>query len=204
MEDSMTDARFPERWLNDARLQRVSPSAYRLFGNALMWSNANRTDGHIPGWALGMIPHGAEADAKELAAADGLWAEHQRDGWVIPEYDLTQTSRGELEMLERRRRKDRDRKRRLRSSESSPADSPADNPRDIPDESPRPGQARTHGRAEHATDSHPRVRARSPRDGPHDDRPLCIAPGCQDPARRGCSTCWAHAAEYEPPEEPPF
>ena len=44
----MTDARLPERWLNDGRLQRVSASAYRLFGNGLMWTVANRTDGHLP------------------------------------------------------------------------------------------------------------------------------------------------------------
>ena len=40
----MTDARLPERWLNDRRLQRHSADHYRAFVNALLWSVANRTD----------------------------------------------------------------------------------------------------------------------------------------------------------------
>jgi hypothetical protein len=117
----VTDARFPERWLNDARLQRVTPGAYRLFGNGLMWAVANRTDGHVPGWALGMIPHGFEADANELAAA-GLWAGHETDGWIIADFEATQTSRTELEVLDNARRRDREKKRRQR------ANVPGDNP----------------------------------------------------------------------------
>jgi hypothetical protein len=35
--------------------------------------------------------------------------------------------------------------------------------------------------------------------------PLCFVPGCEDPARRGCSTCWAHASEEpaEPADDEP-
>jgi hypothetical protein len=109
----MTDARFPERWLNLAALQRVSPTAYRLFGNALMWSVANGTDGHIPVWALGLIPSAEETDAKELAQVS-LWLDHVSDGWVIAPYEDTQTTRSDLELLANGRRQDAARKRRVR------------------------------------------------------------------------------------------
>jgi hypothetical protein len=39
----MTDARFPERWLNDRRLLRLSDAAFRLFVISLTWSVSNRT-----------------------------------------------------------------------------------------------------------------------------------------------------------------
>lgn len=132
----MTDARFPERWLLDARLQRVSPDAYRLFGNALMWAAGNRTDGHVPGWALDMIPHARVGDAKELAEA-GLWAA-SGDGWAITDFEGTQSSRDELDALDARRRADRKRKTEERKRKAS-----RDLSRDSHAESVRPGQDRT-------------------------------------------------------------
>jgi hypothetical protein len=30
-----------------------------------------------------------------------------------------------------------------------------------------------------------------------DGRPQCIAPGCREPARRACRTCWDHAFQWE-------
>lgn len=110
----MTDARFPERWLSDARLQRVSPEAYRAHGNALMWSVSNRTDGAIPVWALPMVPHLTEAHARELASA-GLWAGSARDGWMILDYDDTQTTAAQLAAAAAARRADKIRQRRHRA-----------------------------------------------------------------------------------------
>jgi hypothetical protein len=127
----MTDARFPERWLNDARLQRVSADAYRLYGNALMWCVANRTDGHVPEWALGMIPHAAATVAGELIAV-GLWAVHEHDGWIITDFEDTQSSSSDLEVLDNARRRQREKKRRQRAAERSPEDVPGDSPGDSP------------------------------------------------------------------------
>jgi hypothetical protein len=140
----MTDARFPDRWLADARLQRVTPSAYRLYANAMMWAVSNRTDGDVPSWALAsLIPHGCEADAKELAQA-GLWDAGHGDGWRIVDFLDTQSSRDELDALAARRRTDRERKakeRKLRSDALSAALS-RDGSRDSHAESVRTGQDR--------------------------------------------------------------
>jgi hypothetical protein len=146
----MTDARFPERWLNDARLQRVSPAAYRLFANALMWSVSNRTDGHVPTWALGLIPWSEPGDAKELVQVS-LWLDHISDGWIIGDYEDTQTTRDDLEILTRGRRTQAASKRRRRhhaQGDHSLCDMdncpcPPDIYPDVPQDSPRPGQART-------------------------------------------------------------
>lgn len=43
----MTDARFPERWLNDRRVLRLSDPAFRLFVISLTWSVSNRTYGEL-------------------------------------------------------------------------------------------------------------------------------------------------------------
>jgi hypothetical protein len=137
----MTDARFPDRWLLDARLQRVTPAAFRAFSNALMWAVSNRTDGHIPSWAIDLIPHLSEVDAKELAEAE-LWAGHETDGWVIAEFLDTQSSRDELDALARRRRSDRIRKARSRAAKAQADALSRDVSRDSHAERVRTGQAR--------------------------------------------------------------
>jgi hypothetical protein len=43
----VTDARFPERWLNNRRVLRLSDRAFRLFVISLTWSVSNRTDGEL-------------------------------------------------------------------------------------------------------------------------------------------------------------
>ena len=43
----MTDARFPDYWMHDARIQGLSGDHFRAFMHALAWSAANRTDGVI-------------------------------------------------------------------------------------------------------------------------------------------------------------
>jgi hypothetical protein len=130
----MTDARFPERWLNDRRLQMTPPSAYRLFGNGLMWSVANRTDGHIQASCFPLIPHACEADAKELERVS-LWLDDGHGGWVIAGFEETQTTAADLAHLAEQRRKNRDRQRRHR-------DKSRDIPRDVTCDSSRTGQDR--------------------------------------------------------------
>jgi hypothetical protein len=41
----VTDARFPDRWLSDKRIQRLSDGHFRSFITSLVWSVTNRTDG---------------------------------------------------------------------------------------------------------------------------------------------------------------
>ncbi|MCV7300865.1 hypothetical protein H7J93_14660 [Mycobacterium barrassiae] len=112
----MTDARLPERWLNDRRLQRLSADHYRTFINALLWSVANRTDGRIERDDVALIPHWSANAAKAFIDA-GLFTA-QADGWLIADYMSTQTSRSELDMLERNRRRDREKKARQRAAKS--------------------------------------------------------------------------------------
>ena len=127
----MTDARIPERWLNDRRLQRLSAEHYRSFFNALLWSVANRTDGRIEREDLGLIPHWSALAAKAFVDA-GLFA-LLPEGWLIVDYASTQTSRDELEMLQRMRDADRRRKKEKRSRPTDhPPESPADSQVDIP------------------------------------------------------------------------
>ncbi|MGE2690086.1 hypothetical protein [Mycolicibacterium pulveris] len=138
----MTDARLPERWLNDRRLQRLSADHYRTFINALLWTVANRTDGRIERDDVALIPHWSANAAKTLIEA-GLFTP-QTDGWLIADYLSTQTSRSELETLERVRRRERDKKARQRAgktandpavraneNDSVPGDVPGDGPGDV-------------------------------------------------------------------------
>lgn len=123
----MTDARLPERWLNDRRLQRLSAEHYRTFINALLWCVANRTDGRIEREDVGLIPRWSANAAKAFVDA-GLFTP-QADGWLISDYDSTQSSRDDLERLERMRANDRRKKQEKRAG-------PSDSPGDIPGDSP--------------------------------------------------------------------
>lgn len=128
----MTDARFPERWLNDRRLQFAAPETFRVFANLLMWQASNRSDGHIPGDALPLIPHASTAEMGALVTAGLLDPDIGGDGWYItPAYLDPQTTRDQLEAADEARRKARDKKRRQRARAAAPrAAVPGDVPRD--------------------------------------------------------------------------
>src|SRR5215470_16114725 len=108
----MTDARFPERWLNDRRIMCLPDDAFRLFVTSLAWSVANRTDVRISDDYLTLIP--ASARGSGQLAKTGLW-QRVADYWQIAEFEETQTTRGDLDHLARQRRKARDRKRAERA-----------------------------------------------------------------------------------------
>lgn len=109
----MTDARYPETWLNDRRVVRLSDAAHRLFITALVWSASNRTDGFIETADLSLI-HGVDASkATELASA-GLW-KPVTGGWQIVDYAKTQTTKTQLDGLDHKRAQDRERKARQRA-----------------------------------------------------------------------------------------
>lgn|ERR1022692_4483670 len=111
----MTDARYPERWLNDRRFLRLPDGAFRLFFISLAWAVANRTDGVIYDDDLALMPGIDAGQAKTLAKAD-LW-ERVSDHWLILDYEETQTSRSDLEVLAHARKKAREKKRRQRAAQ---------------------------------------------------------------------------------------
>jgi len=108
----MTDARFPERWLNDRRVLRLSDPSFRLFVISLTWSVANRTDGVLYDDDLALMVNVDPARAVEMIKA-GLWR-RDADRYVIVEFDGTQTPATQLDGLAQRRRSDRGRSRRYR------------------------------------------------------------------------------------------
>ncbi len=141
----MTDARLPERWLNDRRFARLSDAGFRLYAVSLMWAVANRTDGILAVDDLPLIPGVNLGRADELARA-GLWEQHE-DGWLVVDYDQTQTSSAQLESAERARVLARERKarQRAREKEQEPPPDPVvlrDVTRDNTGQD-RPGQATT-------------------------------------------------------------
>jgi hypothetical protein len=146
----MVDARIPERWLNDRRILLLSDDEYRTYFTALVWAVANRTDGAITHDDLALMPR-ISAQAAQQAAhrfADlGLWAPDSQ-GWLIEDFADTQTSRGELEVLENNRRRDREKKQRQRSAskEEAPSSSPGTVPGDVPRDV-SPGHHRQAGQA---------------------------------------------------------
>lgn len=109
----MTDARFPERWLNDRRVVRLSDAAYRLFTVSLTWSVANRTDGHLERDDLALMLSVDKSASDELTRC-GLW-QPDDDGWVIMDFSVTQTSRDQLEGLDLKKAQDRDRAKAYRA-----------------------------------------------------------------------------------------
>lgn len=148
----MTDARLPERYLMDRRIIRLSDADFRSFVMAMLWSVSNRTDGEVATDDLALIPGfvGTAATSLEIA---GLWTSHG-DGWTITDYDNTQTSRHDLEVLDNARRADREKKRRQRADRKGDGPSFSASPGDVPGDmsrgttQDRTGQARQ-GQAEY-------------------------------------------------------
>jgi hypothetical protein len=142
VDGQMTDARLPERWLNDRRLQRLSADHYRTFINALLWSVANRTDGRIEREDVGLIPHWSGSAAKAFVSAELFTP--QSGGWLITDYASTQSARSELERLEKLRAGERIKKAKQRAKKlAEDGDAPGDDepveldvPVDIPGDGP--------------------------------------------------------------------
>lgn len=118
----MTDARIPERWLNDRRILRLPAEVFRSYMWALTWSVANRTDGVVSHDELSLIPQFQAHHAPALVEAD-LWDE-TGDGYVMTEFDSTQTSAAELAAAEAaraaKRTADRERMRQKRAKGRTP------------------------------------------------------------------------------------
>lgn len=131
----VTDARYPDRWLNDRRIRRLSDRAHRVFVTTLVWSVSNRTDGRIETEDLDELPTVPDRMVRDELVKSGLW---RRDGadLVIAGFDETQTTAAELDRLARARAAARQKKARQRAG--VPGDVPGDDTGQA-----RQGQART-------------------------------------------------------------
>ncbi|MDI3241643.1 hypothetical protein QK292_08720 [Arthrobacter sp. AL08] len=116
----MTDVRLPERWLNDRRIRKLSADELRTFVFGLLWVVGNRTDGDIDAADLELIPDAGPGHAVRLVDLE-LWSK-TKTGWRIVDFELTQTSRGQLEGLELRKRQDADRQRAKRDRDRDDED----------------------------------------------------------------------------------
>lgn len=116
----MTDARYPEAWLNDRRIVRLSDAGHRLFTTANAWSASNRTDGHLEAPDLALI-HGVDGrHATELTDA-GLWSEVS-GGWQIVDFHKAQSTKAQLDGLDYKRHQDRERQARKRARDRGDLD----------------------------------------------------------------------------------
>lgn len=105
------DSRFPTYYLQDRRVLKASPTAFRLFVIGSAWSVSNMTDGLIPTDDFPLIPLAQTHDAEELVRL-GLWSE-MGAGWLIADFQKTQTSAAQLEASAMNRRlADAERKRK--------------------------------------------------------------------------------------------
>src|SRR3954452_6765581 len=121
----MTDARLPERWLNDRRIVRLTDGAFRTFTTSLLSSVANRTDGVIDTDDLDLVHGASSRHVPELVTA-GLYAPHG-SVHLIADFAATPTSRDELLLLENNRRQQREKKARQRARKAETA-SPGTSP----------------------------------------------------------------------------
>lgn len=150
---AVTDARFPERWLNDRRVMLLDPVDFRAFVLSLAWSTANRSDGVITAGDLPLMSWLTPDSPGRLVAAR-VWSSLD-NGWLIDGFADTQTTSAELDGAANARRKDAERQRRNRQhlrdvSAGHPGIHPDVHPdvrRDVHPESSRPGQDRP-GQAE--------------------------------------------------------
>ena len=120
----MTDARYPEAWLNDRRVVRLSDAAHRLFVTANAWSASNRTDGFLEAGDLSLI-HGIDSRHQTELVSAGLWSEVE-GGWQVVGFHKTQTTKAQLDGLDHKRHQDRERKARERARKRGEPESEPD------------------------------------------------------------------------------
>ncbi|OBI92877.1 hypothetical protein A5661_24920 [Mycobacterium asiaticum] len=96
-----------------------------------MWSVANKTDGLIEPDDLPMIP-GMTDDAPDTLVKAQLWTALDT-AWIIADFQETQTSRSEHEILANARAREREKKARQRARAAEDADAGHS---DVPGDSP--------------------------------------------------------------------
>jgi hypothetical protein len=101
------DARYPERYLHDRRISRLTDAEHRAYVLALVWSVANRTDGAISVDDLDALPKAVTRETLDGLKRAELVTEQLVGGdlvWLLTDYRETQTTRAELESLDAARR----------------------------------------------------------------------------------------------------
>lgn len=110
----MTDARFPERWLNDRRVIRLSDAGFRLFVTALAYSVANRTDGQFDKDDLECL-RGTDAHHIDELVDAGLMAPTSAASWASTVYAGSQSSKSQLDGYDWKREQERRRQANKRA-----------------------------------------------------------------------------------------
>lgn len=138
----VTDARLPERWLNDRRMARLSDGDWRAFTSVLMWSVSNRTDGVIHPEDVELIPRFDVDRAGRLVSADILV--NLTEGWLINEFVTTQTTAKKLASADLARVRHRETQHRYTERKAAEHQEPAGQVEVTGQDTgqARPGQAR--------------------------------------------------------------
>lgn len=116
------DARYPERYLHDRRLARLTDAEHRAYVLALVWSVANRTDGVIAVGDLDALPRAVNREALAGLERAELATEQLLDGdlvWLLTDYTETQSTRAELDSLDAARRAKRANAARVRAEKAA-------------------------------------------------------------------------------------
>ncbi len=93
----MTDSRLPDKWLGDPTFSVLSDPAWRLFTNALMWSNRYGTDGVIESRFFAHLLVQGDTKGQVLELIDSGLAVHTPTGIEIPWLDLGQSLASDVE-----------------------------------------------------------------------------------------------------------
>lgn len=110
------DSRFPTYYLTDRRVMRCTPEQFRFFVLATAWSVSNMTDGRIEKADLYLIPFASEDEPEALVQKE-LWTQTE-NGWLITDFQKTQSSAAQLEAaLLNRRENERKRQQKKREAE---------------------------------------------------------------------------------------
>jgi hypothetical protein len=105
----MTDVRVPDKWLGDPTFSGLSDPAWRLFTNALMWSNRYGKDGEIKSRFLAHLLVQGDTEGQVLELIDSGLAVHSSTGIEIPWLDLGQSLASDVQ---KQREQNRQRKAR--------------------------------------------------------------------------------------------
>jgi hypothetical protein len=124
----MTDARLPDKWLDDPILESWDDRTWRIFTSLLMYSNRHGTDGFIRMTAIHRL-HPSRAHYEELGpiVMDGFgdWVD---GGFQLLWVDLGQSTHEEVET---RKMKNREKSRLRREKEKDYNGVPSYTPRDV-------------------------------------------------------------------------
>jgi hypothetical protein len=125
----MTDARLPDKWLDDPMLEAWDDRTWRVFTCLLMYSNRHGTDGFVRMTAIHRL-HPSRAYEIDLGPIEmdgfGNWVD---GGFQLLWEDLGQSTREEVET---RKRRNREKQRAYRDREKGDIGVASFKPRDVP------------------------------------------------------------------------